>query len=87
MNTLIALSGLGLMTLFSEIFGFKKIIRPIILIGLLTALVFSVADWNTNQSLFNDMVLVDNYAVAFSTLLIGLTGGDGNRAALLASRS
>ncbi len=73
MNTLIALSGLGLMTLFSEIFGFKKIIRPIILIGLLTALVFSVADWNTNQSLFNDMVLVDNYAVAFSTLLIGLT--------------
>jgi len=73
MNTLIALSGLGLMTLFSEIFGFKKIIRPIILIGLLTALVFSVADWNINQSLFNDMVLVDNYAVAFSTLLIGLT--------------
>lgn len=73
MNTLIALSGLGLVTLFSEIFGFKKFIRPLVFIGLLTALVFSVGDWNTNQSLFNNMVLVDNYAVAFSTLLISIT--------------
>ena len=73
MNTLIALSGLGLITLFSEIFSFKKLIRPIIFLGLVIALYFSISDWNTNQSLFNNMILVDNYAVAFSTLLIGLT--------------
>ena len=32
--------------------------------------VFIVRDWNTNMSYFNDMVLFDNYSLAFSGLLI-----------------
>jgi NADH-quinone oxidoreductase subunit N len=70
LNTLIILSALGLAGLFSEIFGFKKLLMPLIYIGLSASLVAAVADWNTNRSYFNDMMVMDNYAIAFTTLII-----------------
>jgi NADH-quinone oxidoreductase subunit N len=73
MQTLVALSGLGLLTLFSEIFGFRKIVRPMIVVGLLLTLVLTSQDWNRPQHLFNDMLVIDNYAVAFSFLVVALT--------------
>lgn len=73
MNTLIILAGLGLITLFSEIFSFKKLMRPIIFIGLTASLVATAADWNNPQRLFNDMLVIDHYAVAFTLLLVGAT--------------
>ena len=70
MNTLIILCTLGLLGLLSEIFGFKKILLPLVFIGLSVALIFSILDWNSNRSYFNDMVVFDNYALAFSSLMI-----------------
>jgi NADH-quinone oxidoreductase subunit N len=70
LNTLIILSALGLIGLFSEIFGFRKILLPIIYVGLVVALGATVYDWNTNLSFFNDMVRFDNYALSFSALII-----------------
>jgi NADH-quinone oxidoreductase subunit N len=72
MNTLIALSALGLTTLFSEIFGFKKIIRPLVLAGLSVALFFSVCDYGDAQSLFNNMITIDRFSASFAVVLIGL---------------
>lgn len=73
MTTLIVLSALGLICLFAEIFGFKKLLRPLVLIGLLTALVTNSMDWNTGHHYFNEMMIVDNYGVAFTGLLIAIT--------------
>lgn len=73
MQTLVALSGVGLLTLFSEIFGFRKLARLFIPAGLLVALVLNFGDWNTNQHLFNDMLVLDNYSVAFTAILIGVS--------------
>lgn len=73
MNTLIALSVLGLTTLFSEIFGFKNFIRSIVLVGLSVALYFAVSEYGDGVSLFNNMITIDRYAAAFSAVLIGLT--------------
>lgn len=73
MNTLIILSSLGLLGLFSEIFNFKKFLLPIIFIGLTVSLIAAIADWNTNTSYFNEMVLFDNYALSFSILVIFIT--------------
>lgn len=70
MITLIILCCLGALGLLSEIFNFKKRILPIIYLGLAAASAFIVRDWNTNMSYFNDMILLDNYSLAFTGLLI-----------------
>jgi NADH-quinone oxidoreductase subunit N len=72
-NTLIILSALGLIGLFSEIFSFKKIYMPLVFLGLIAALGTTIADWNTNHSYFNNMVTFDNYALAFTGLIIIIT--------------
>ncbi|MBY0426229.1 MAG: NADH-quinone oxidoreductase subunit N [Cytophagales bacterium] len=43
----------------------KTAVVYIIKAGLLGAFTANVFDWNLNQSYFNDMILIDNYAVAF----------------------
>jgi NADH-quinone oxidoreductase subunit N len=73
MKTLSVLSGLGLFTLFSEIFGFKKRVRPMLILGLLAAFVVSLLDWNTNEILFHGMWQTSRYSVLFSSLLILVT--------------
>ena len=73
MTTLIVLSALGLICLFSEIFGFRKLLHPMILIGLIAAFVTNTFDWNNGGPLFNDMMIIDNFSVAFTGLLIGIT--------------
>jgi NADH-quinone oxidoreductase subunit N len=70
LNTLIILSALGLIGLFSEIFSFRKIYLPLVYVGLTLALIATIADWNTNHSYFNNMILLDNYALAFTALII-----------------
>ena len=67
------LSALGLVCLFSEIFGFRKILHPLVLAGLVAAFVTNTLDWNNGQHLFNEMMIVDNYSTAFMGLLIGIT--------------
>jgi len=73
MTTLIILSALGVITLFSEIIGYKKIMLPLTFIGLIVALVFNIADWNTNRHYLNEMMIVDNYSIAFTSLMIVVT--------------
>ncbi|HNP47985.1 MAG TPA: NADH-quinone oxidoreductase subunit N [Bacteroidia bacterium] len=73
MTTLIVLSALGLVCLFSEILGFRKLLHPIVLIGLLASFVTNLMDWNNGAHLFNEMVVIDNYSVAFMGLMIGIT--------------
>ena len=73
MNTLIALSGLGVMALFAEIFNFKRVLFPLVLMGLITTFLINVFDWNTARNPFGmDMLLFDNYAIAFTAVLVGV---------------
>src|SRR4051812_48536470 len=73
MNTLIILSALGVITLFSEIIGYKKFMLALTFIGLFAAVIASIADWNTNYHYFNEMMIVDNYSIAFTSILITIT--------------
>ncbi len=73
MNTLIILSAIGVIALFSEMLNFKKALLPIIVLGLVGALVTDVLDWNTSRHYYNEMMIMDNYAVAFTGLLIVIT--------------
>ncbi len=73
MNTLIILTILGLICLFSEIFGFKKILHTLVLLGLAAALGAAIMDWNRDMSYYNDMIRIDNFALAFTSVLIVLS--------------
>ncbi len=73
MNTLILLSALGLIGLLSEIFNFKKVLLPLVFIGLIGAAVLAVCDWNTDLHYFNEMMVMDNFSIAFTTVLIMIT--------------
>lgn len=72
MNTLIAIAGLGIISLIAEIFNLRKAIVPVTVIGLLAILgmpLYGIPDVGT----FNNMIVVDSFGTAFSNLFIVLT--------------
>lgn len=73
MNTLISISGLGIFCLVAEIFNLRKILVPITILGLLAILGLTVSEYNMPAAYYNNMVVVNNFSVAFSSLFILLT--------------
>jgi NADH-quinone oxidoreductase subunit N len=73
MNTLIIISLLGVVAMMADALRFKKILLPIIVAGLVAGLGFAISSWNTNLSYYHDMVLFNNYSLAFSSLMIVVT--------------
>jgi NADH-quinone oxidoreductase subunit N len=69
MNAVYVLSGLGIFSLLSEIFNFRKILFPIILLGLVASAWLLIMDWNSAHSYYSNMLTFDNYAVAFSAVI------------------
>ena len=73
MNTLIAITALGVLTLLLEILNFRKAIVPITIVGLLAILGITYAEFNTPASYYNNMIVVSKFSSAFSALFIILT--------------
>ena len=73
MNTLIAISGLGVFCLIAEIFNLRKLLVPVAILGLLAILGLTVSEFNAPQAYYNNMIVVDKFSVAFSSLFIVLT--------------
>lgn len=69
MKALVLLSSLGVIALLGEIFSFKKLLYPIVLLGLITIFVLNLSDWDTNITYYN-MMRYDNYAVAFTSVIL-----------------
>jgi|ERR1019366_2540569 NADH-quinone oxidoreductase subunit N len=69
MKALVLLSSLGVIALLAEIFSFKKLMYPIVLLGLIATIILNVFDWDTNITYFN-MMRYDNYAVAFTSVIL-----------------
>ncbi|MEI6456768.1 MAG: NADH-quinone oxidoreductase subunit N [bacterium] len=70
MATIITLSVLGILVLFLGILKQKSLLLPLILVGLLVALVLTFLEWNTFRHYYNEMLIADNYSVAFNTVMI-----------------
>lgn len=73
MNTLIATTALGVLCLILEIFNFRKAIVPLTILGLLAVLGITISEFGINQSYYNNMIVVDKFATAFSALFIVIT--------------
>ncbi|MDF2438849.1 MAG: NADH-quinone oxidoreductase subunit [Bacteroidota bacterium] len=72
MTALILLSALGVIALLAEIFSFKKLLYPVVILGLITTFVLNLVDWNTGKTWYG-MMHYDNFAVAFASVLIGVS--------------
>ncbi len=68
MITLIAITGLGVLCLLFEILNWRKIIIPFTIVGLIGVLGLIYSDFNTVQSYYNNMIVVDKFGMAFSAL-------------------
>lgn len=77
MNTLIAISGLGVFCLIAEIFNLRKLLVPVAITVLLAILGLTMAEFNTpelyNNPIYNNMIVVSKFSAAFSSLFIILT--------------
>lgn len=72
MNTLIAITGLGVLCLLFEILNFRKGIVPVTIIGLLAILGLTVSEFCTPASYYNNMIVVSKFSTVFSSLFIVL---------------
>lgn len=73
MNTLIAITGLGVLCLLFEILNLRKILVPAMIIGLLGTLGLTIMEYSTPGSHYSNMIVVDKFSAAFSGLFIILT--------------
>ncbi|MFH6962325.1 NADH-quinone oxidoreductase subunit N [Flavobacterium plurextorum] len=73
MNTLIAITGLGIFCLLFEILNFRKGIVPFTILGLLGVLALNFYEFGSTASYYNNMIAVDKFSTAFSSLFIILT--------------
>lgn len=73
MKALIIISLLGVVAMMAEVLRFRKLLMPLVALGLIAALVTVVLDWGTDLSYYNDMAYFNNYALAFSALIITVT--------------
>jgi NADH-quinone oxidoreductase subunit N len=71
MNTLIVISVLPIVLLYLGLYKMQKALLPVAVIGLLAALGLAIAQWNDGAvPIFHDMMLFNNFSIAFSSLAI-----------------
>jgi NADH-quinone oxidoreductase subunit N len=71
MNAIILLSLLGVLSLLAEIFSFKKLLYPLVLLGLAATFGVVLCDWGTVQTSYPfNMIRTDDFSVSFSLVII-----------------
>jgi NADH-quinone oxidoreductase subunit N len=70
MASIILLSVFGIINLFVGFLKSNKIMLPLILLVLAVVFGINLLDWNDTQTYFNNMLTIDNYAVAFTGIMV-----------------
>ena len=72
MKGLLIISGLGILAMLAEIFKFKKLLLPMVLLGIVAAYAFNFMEWANpfNISYFNNMIAFDKLAQTCSSSAI-----------------
>lgn len=73
MNALYIVCGLGLTALAAELFNARKILSILVVIGLAAAIGLTIPELGTSISYFSNMVVIDNFSMAFSILIMTVT--------------
>lgn len=58
--------------MLAQIFNFKKLLLPVVLLGIVAAYAFNYLEWKTGMSIsyFNNMIAFDKPAIAFSGIIL-----------------
>src|SRR4051812_25470107 len=67
MKELLLLSSLGILSLIAEILSVRKLIYPLVMIGLILNIGFCVKDYGNNEHVYG-MMMLDNVPLAFTAL-------------------
>lgn len=72
MKGLLIISGLGVLAMLAEIFKFKKLLLPLVLLGIVAAYAFNFMEWSNAYSIsyFSNMISFDKMGIAFSGIII-----------------
>lgn len=72
MKGLLIISGLGILAMMAEIFKFRKLLLPLVLLGVAAAFAFNVMEWQVMHSIpyFDNMIAFDRPAIAFSGIIL-----------------
>ncbi|MHA6246867.1 NADH-quinone oxidoreductase subunit N [Pontibacter sp. CAU 1760] len=70
MTSIILLSFFGILNLFIGFANSRKILLPLALLFLAVVFGANLFSWNDTQSYFNNMLTIDNYAVAFTGIMV-----------------
>jgi NADH-quinone oxidoreductase subunit N len=72
MNALFVLCGIGIASLLAEVVNFRKGLSVLLVAGLVSTGVLLSLDWNLSLRYYNDMVVLDNFSIAFSVLILSV---------------
>jgi NADH-quinone oxidoreductase subunit N len=72
MKGLLLITGLGILAMLAEIFKFKKLLLPVVLVGIAGAFVLNYMEWDSALSIsyFDNMIGFDKPAIAFSGIIL-----------------
>ncbi len=70
MNALYVICGLGFLALIAEIASVKKGLTIAIMAGILAAATLVLIDWNSAIHYYNEMLVFDNFAIAYTALIL-----------------
>jgi NADH-quinone oxidoreductase subunit N len=73
MYAIITISIVAFIVLFFGAFGKKKVILPVIFVGLSIAFIINLMGWNQSIHYFNEMYIDDNFTIAFNGILVFIT--------------
>ncbi|MCO5248922.1 MAG: NADH-quinone oxidoreductase subunit N [Chitinophagales bacterium] len=75
MGTIIITTALGLLAMILDMLNLRKIVAKFSTLVLLCLAVYNIATyWNVDQGFYNDMIYINRVSVAFSSLLLVVTG-------------
>ena len=74
MGALISVTVLGMIVMFLGVMEKKEWILPVIMTGLVFSFGINFMEWNKNHHYFNEMMIVDNFSVAFNGVLVFTSG-------------
>ncbi len=73
MSALIFTIVLGIIVLYLGFVKNKSILSPVAVAGLVVSIILSVKDWGLGSKYFHDMIIFDNFSIAFNISMIIVT--------------
>jgi NADH-quinone oxidoreductase subunit N len=73
MSALIFIAIFGIIVLYLGFANNKAILAPVAIGGLLITMALSIKDWGVGSKYFHDMIMVDNFSIAFNVSMLIIT--------------